>query len=306
MQHNPFADWGAAYGVREYQPMSAADAIAAFLAAMEAAGLEPAEPIASRLGGGKLVRFACKGDRAGKANAWAILHLDDGRPAGAFGSWKHGISEKWRGPAVEPMSPAERRERAARYRKDQQRREAERLAAQRAAAAACVERWSRAGPADPAHPYLVAKGIAGEGLRQSGHWLLVPMRDAAGGLWNVQRIAPDGTKRFEKAGRQAELFCLIGDPREAIVIGEGYGTVAVIRRATGLAVVAAFSSANLMATALAIRAAYSDTDLIVAADDDAHLVEHPKIKKNLGMEAAFEAAKAVGGRVAVPPTREAA
>jgi len=301
MQPNPFAAFGAHHGRDAFVPMRPEEAIAAFISAMEAAGLEPSEPIGARLGNGDLVRFCVKGDRAGKANAWAVLHLDHGRPAGAFGSWKLGVSEKWRAEGVEPLSPAERRERAARHRVEKERREVERRSLQLKVAARCQASWDTFGPADPKHPYLVAKGISGEGARQGGNWLRIPMKDAAGVLWNVQRIAPDGLKLFEKGGRQEGLFCIIGEIGETVVIGEGFGTMSVVRRATGLPVVAAFTAGNLMTTALAIRAAHPQADIVLAADDDAHLVDHPKIKKNLGMIAAIDAANAVGGRVAMPP-----
>jgi putative DNA primase/helicase len=42
---------------------------------------------------------------------------------------------------------------------------------------------------------------------------------------------------------------------------------------------------------------------VICADDDAHLVEHPRIRKNLGIEYAKAAALAVGGRLAVPSER---
>ena len=46
-----------------------ADPITAFLAAMEATGIKPIEPIASLLGP-KLCRFRCDGDGKRKRNGW--------------------------------------------------------------------------------------------------------------------------------------------------------------------------------------------------------------------------------------------
>lgn len=276
------------------------DHIAAFIASMEAAGLCPAEPIADLLGAGELVRFSVKGDRLGKRNAWAILHLD-GMPAGAFGSWKHGVSEKWRAGVAELRSPAQRRELSAAIREEQEARAAGRIRLQDEAAQAVGQEWERAGAVNPLHPYLVAKGVNGEGLRQRGNLLLVPMRDEEAKIWNLQRIAPDGTKRFAKGGRQQGLFCVIGDPHGVLCVGEGYATCAVVRRATGEAVAVSFSSANMVRTATACRSLYPDADIIALADDDPHLVDNPNIRKNLGFEAAYAAAAAVGGRVALPP-----
>lgn len=276
------------------------DHIAAFIASMEAAGLCPAEPIADLLGASELVRFSVQGDRAGKKNAWAILHLD-GVPAGAFGSWKHGVSEKWRAGSAQHLTPSERREQAAAFKRERERREAAKRAEQAEAAKRCSLRWEAARPFDPHHPYLRAKGISGEGSRQDGNRLLVPMFDADGALWNLQAIAPDGSKRFAKGGLQAGLHCIIGSRTDCILIGEGFATCAVARKATGLMAVAAFSARNLRDVAVTINAAYPGSDIVILADDDAHLVNHPLIRKNVGVEAAKDAALAVGARVAMPP-----
>lgn len=275
------------------------DATAAFISAMEAAGIKPVEPIADRLGP-DLIRFACEGDGKGKRNGWALLHLDR-VPAGAFGNYRLQISERWRAGSVDRPSPSERRERAELYREQNARREAVKLAEQHEAADRCRVRWGNAKGADPRHPYLVRKRVPGDGLRQDGNRLLVPMLDADGVLWNLQAIAPDGSKRFTKGARQAGLFCLIGQPDAVLMVGEGYATCAAARRATGHAVAVAFSAKNLTATALAMQEAYPDCDLVILADDDAHLIDHPTIKANVGLEAANAAALASGGRVALPP-----
>lgn len=285
-------------------PMSESDTRLAFLSAMEAVGMKPVEGILSRLGP-DLLRFRCEGDKPGKLNGWAILHLD-GVPAGAFGNYRLGISQKWCAGVAEQLSPAQRRERSAAIREEQEARAADRIRLQVQAAQAVEQEWERAGPVNPCHGYLVAKGIDGEGLRQRGNLLLVPMSDEAGKLWNLQRIAPDGTKRFAKGGRQRGLLCVIGEPQGVICIGEGYGTCAVVRRATGEAVAVSFSSANMVRTATACRSLYPDSDIIALADDDPHLIDNPNIRKNLGMEAAYAAAAAVGGRVALPPRGVAA
>jgi putative DNA primase/helicase len=281
--------------------MMVTDIIPSFLSAMEAAGMRPAEPIADRLGS-DLIRFSCEGDRAGKRNGWAVLHTD-GRPAGAFGNYRLQVSETWRAERPEPLSPIERKRRAAEYRKQKAEREAATVKAQQEAAERCRERWDRAGAVNPDHPYLVKKRISGWGLRQEGSRLLVPMFDQEGILWNLQTIWPDeaGTKRFAKGGRQKGLFCLVGPVDAVVMIGEGYATCAAAHRATGHAFAVAFSAGNLLATATAIAATYPDGDIVVLADDDAHLVNHLTIKRNVGLEEARAAAQAVGGRVALPP-----
>ena len=278
------------------------DIIPAFLSAMASAGVKPTEPVADRLGSG-LVRFHCEGDGKGKRNGWAVLHLD-GRPAGAFGNYRLQVSETWRAGQAEDLSPAERREQAAHFRAEQERRAAAKRAEQEATALDCQRRWNAARVASHHHPYLQRKRIPSEGVKQEGARLLVPMRDDSGAIWNLQSIAPGGTKLFAKGGRQGGLFCLLGQPDGAVMIGEGFATCAAARRATGLAAAVAFSAKNLMTIALTIRDMWPDCDIVILADDDAHLIHHPTIKRNVGLDAAREAAEAVGGRVAIPPSGE--
>ena len=278
--------------------------VSAFIDAMTAAGMKPIEPIAGKLGKG-LVRFRCDGDGKGRQNGWAILHLD-GRPAGAFGNYKLGVSERWRAGSTERLSREKRTAMAAQFREEKRKRDADLLATQECAAGECQRLWAAASPADPAHAYLVKKGISGEGLRQCGNRLYVPMYDEAGKLWNIQRISPDGTKLFAKVGRQAGLHFVIGEPGAKILIAEGYATGASVRRATGYAAAVAFSWKGLAPVALMMRQRFPDAEIIVCADDDAHLVNHPKIGRNIGVEAAHDAARAVGGRVALPPRKATA
>lgn len=280
--------------------MNAGEAIADFIGAMEAAGVRPVEPIAQALSGGGLVRFRAEGDKPGRKNGWALLYLD-GKPAGAFGCYRLGVRERWRADRAVTLSPAERARMQREWRQNAQKRAQERQEAQRAACVAAAELWASAGAPSASHPYLVRKGLSGEGLRQSGDTLLVPMRDVTGRLWNVQRIRPDGFKLFLKGGRITGLLCLIGEGGNTLCVGEGWATMAAVRAATGHPVACAFTGENLEPVARLIRRQWPGLDLIVCADDDAHLLEHPTIKKNLGLEYARAAAAAVGGRLAVPP-----
>ena len=280
--------------------MAATDPISAFIDAMVAAGMTPVEPIAVKLASGGLIRFECEGDRKGRKNGWAVLHLD-GMPAGAFGHHAFGISQSWRANATRVLSHGERADLAREWEAGRRKRDTEALARQEGVASECQRVWSNSRSADPFHPYLMRKRISGEGIRQTGSRLIVPMLDGVGQLWNIQRIGPDGQKRFTKGGRQKDLHLVLGQPAGTILIAEGFSTTASLRRATGHASVVAFSKDNLTATARSIRARWPDAEIIICADDDAHLVSNPRVLNNLGVEAAQEAARAVGGRVVLPP-----
>jgi len=168
-------------------------------------------------------------------------------------------------------------------------REQERLQAQ-ASAAQIARKWlTQAIPADAGHLYLFRKRIAPERLWQAGDRLLVPVTDQTGTVWNIQTIAPDGDKRFLKGGRTKGVFWFAGKANDRLVIGEGMATVAAIRRATGLPVIAALSAHNLPTVAALVRAKCPDLHITIAADDDA-----------AGMKAAREAAETTGASLALP------
>lgn len=154
-----------------------------------------------------------------------------------------------------------------------------------------------AAPAPADHPYLVTKGIKPHGLRFDGVNLLVPMRDTAGDLYSLQRIAPDGDKRFQPSGQVKGCYFSIGKLTKAdgvLIVAEGFATGASIHEATGQAVAVAFNAGNLLPVAEALRNKYPALRIIVAADDDVNTPGNPGVTK------ATEAARAVGGLLAVP------
>lgn len=277
------------------------DPVSDFLDAMGAAGIRPVEPIADKLAAGGPVRFRADGDKPGRRNGWAWLHLD-GVPAGVFRHYRLGVRTVWRaGSDPRSLSPAERRTIMAQARESEARRRAETEAKQEAAACAARDLWRGAGKADPAHGYLARKGLPAFGIRQHRDALLVPIVDCTFRLWNIQRIYPDGRKLFLTGGRTDGLFWPHGafwhDGRPSagpLVIGEGFATLAAVHYATGHGVVAAMSARNLETVARAMRKLFPGRTLIVAADDDRHLSE------NIGLNAARRAAESIGALLATP------
>jgi putative DNA primase/helicase len=277
------------------------DAVSGFLDAMQSAGIRPLEPIAHKLAAGQPVRFRAEGDRPGRRNGWAVLHLD-GVPAGVFRHYRLGIRSIWRaGSDPRTLSPAERQAIMAQAHEAGARRKSETLAKQDAVAKQAQALWKAAGSVDRAHGYLAAKGLGPFGILQSGAALLVPMFDPAFRIWNLQRIAPDGGKRFLPGGRIDGLFwphaMHLADGRASpgpLVIGEGFATVAVIHEATGFAVAAAMSARNLEPVAKAMRGLFPVRQIIIAADDDSHLAE------NIGLGFARMASESIGGLLAIP------
>ena len=277
------------------------DPVSDFLDAMGAAGIRPVEPIADKLASGHPVRFRADGDKPGRRNGWAWLHLD-GVPAGVFRHYRLGVRTVWRaGSDPRSLLPAERRAIMSEARASEARRKAETSAKQEAAAGLACDMWRGSSKPDPAHGYLTRKGLPPLGIRQHGDALLVPMVDGGFRLWNVQRVYPDGRKLFLRGGRTEGLFWSHGtflpngspsvDP---LVIGEGFATMAAVHHATGHGVVAALSARNLETVARTMRKLFATRTIIVAADDDSHLPE------NIGLQAAQKAAESIGALLATP------
>lgn len=172
----------------------------------------------------------------------------------------------------------------------------ERAEAQAKAAELARQILASAQSADPMHPYLQSKRISSEGLYQTADgWLIVPMQDDNGVIRSIQRISPKGTpgdwpKFYLKGGRTKGLFWQVGEVGDRLVIGEGVATVAAVRRATGLPVIAAMTAGNLPEVAILLRAKLpTDTTITIAADDD-----------EAGHKAARLAASQTGARIALP------
>lgn len=260
-----------------------------FVDAIRAAGIEPPEYIEAD---GKLHRFPTNGKR-GDDSGWYVLH-GDGIAAGAFGCHRLGIDERWRESVRRELSPEERRAHKQRMDELRRQRDAEKERRQAEAAERAGKLSEAARPETGEHRYLRNKGIQPHGVRTDGHSLMVPMRDISGALCSIQHIGPDGSKKFLPGGRVTGCYYAIGKPDGVLCIAEGFATAATIHQATGHAVAAAFNAGNLKPVCEALREKFPDARLIVCADDD-HTTEG-----NPGLTKATEAARAVGGLLAVP------
>lgn len=214
------------------------------------------------------------------------LHLDalEGRPA------EPGASEAQSQRLAAARLEAEQR---------QQREASERQQRQQAAASQARKLWNDSQPADPAHAYLMAKRIPATGIRQRYGVLLVPLRNLAGDLVNLQRIKPDGSKRFLYGGQLTGAFCVLGrlEPGVRLFVCEGWATgVTLLDRYGATAVACAMNAGNLRPVAVGLRHKYGGLiDLTIAADDDRRTDGNP------GQAAANAAALAAGALIATPP-----
>ncbi len=177
--------------------------------------------------------------------------------------------------------------------------------------------WSEAKPCE-SHPYLERKGVASYGLRV-GRWervntetgeievvarnaLLIPIQDRQRKIWGLQGIFvdPNSKKLYLKGCAKRGNFFAIGRPQQrdgrlVFILAEGYATAASVHAATGHMVFVCFDVSNLFAVARELRARQPEAYIVFAADNDTQTEGNP------GLTKAREAAKAIGGLVAVPP-----
>lgn len=194
------------------------------------------------------------------------------------------------------------RERAASQQADQARQQA----AHDLAASEAALLWQAASETGTS-PYLIRKGVQGYGVRfASDGWVLVPLIDASGKLWNVQRIAPakpasGGTdKLFLKGGRKSGLWHWCGDPAgaSALLVAEGYATAASVHQATDRPVAVAFDAGNLAHVAKALHQAHPAALIVICGDDDLQTFAEKGF--NPGRNKATAAARAVQGLAVFP------
>ncbi|TXH33862.1 MAG: DUF927 domain-containing protein, partial [Burkholderiaceae bacterium] len=209
-------------------------------------------------------------------------------------------SEAPAAPSPEVLAQRER-ERVDRQRAEQARQQAAHVAA----AADAVAQWDAASDTG-ASPYLARKGVQAHGVRFAPDGCaLVPLRDAAGALWNLQRIVPerraDGPEKlFLTGGRKSGLWHWCGDPTGAsvLLLAEGYATAASLYQATGRPVAVAFDAGNLAHVAKALRQQYRSALIVLCGDDDR--ATEARTGTNTGRVKAEAAARAVRGLAVFP------
>ena len=238
---------------------------------------------------GRVVRFHVDGDRKGKKNGYYLFY-EDGTPNGFVGTWKEGVADrrKWRaGAAVERLDRSEI---------DRRRDERRRVmgAEKKAGAEKAKALWESAAKINGAsHPYLDRKGIAPHGARIAAGRVVVPVIDAEDEIISAQTIAADGEKRFQPGSSMAGGYFRIGKEADGLLIFcEGYSTGATVHQATGCTVIICFNGDNMVAVARWAGHRWAGRSMVVAGDDDRHLVEVGKANK--GRDCAEAAARILG------------
>ena len=212
---------------------------------------------------GKFIRFDVRkrGDKAG----WCIWYENRHCTVALYGDWISAKRYEWINKDKKEITPEIKRElEDSRKRRDEElKRERDRVAAD---AAALYESLPEA---SDEFPYLVKKGVKNhDGLLR--YWeedgsIVFPARNGKGEIRSLERIFPDGRKRFYPGGEKKGNYAVLGSLEDRAFLCEGYATGASIFEATGIPVVIAFDCHNLKPVADAIG---NKVKLIVVADND--------------------------------------
>lgn len=274
--------------------------ISKLIAHLNELGFQP--PIDKIALDGRIHRF----NRDGKLNAWLIgfqNHTLKGDPyiVSQFGDWKTG--EEYNFTSSVKLSKHDKNAIEKQMKEASERRAIEKLQAQAQAASDAEDFWKTCSD-NPSSDYLALKKIKGlygckTSMGEEGRSLIVPMRDVDGKLWGYQEIRADRSKKFGYQQKKSGNFHIIPfiealQDQSTVYIAEGFATAASIHEATGLSVVVAFDSGNLIHVAKALKSKYNDKAFIICGDDDRFN------EKNVGRESAEEAAKAVLGKAIFP------
>ncbi len=194
-----------------------------------------------------------------------------------------------------PPSPQEKAAQAEQRRLAEQKALEERVQEAAEAKVRAQGRWDNAKPANPKHPYLIAKGITSPAvigaLRQDGNQLLAPMRQNKE-ITMLQAIGPNGFKSFDKGGELVGSAFLIGHPSQVttergVLVAEGFATAASLHQATGQPVLAAFTAYNLKNVAESLKDKMPNIPVTFCADND---------NNGVGIRYAEESAEIMGNR----------
>lgn len=255
-----------------------------FSTALRSSGLRPRDIVAD----GKWRRCATD-DKPAKRNGAYILH-PDGR-----GYWRNWATDdslnSWHDDKVAravPIDPAV----AERHRQQQR---AVRINAIRRAR----DQWLESRPCRLLHPYLERKGLSALGtigLREHDGWLVVPVM-WRGRVISVQRIHPDGTKRFAVGAPVKGGHYAITRERAALtVLCEGLATgLAIYQCVRNATVIVAFDAGNLLPVVQELK---PTGNVIVAGDND--IGTQMRRGFNPGIEKAKNAADLIGAGVVWP------
>ena len=242
---------------------------------------------------GTLHRFKSE-PKASKQNGWYVLHDNSDFQAGSFGCWKQGINENFISVDEKTFTLKQKQAYAKKMKRAKALYKQEKTNKQDKAKQLAQKRFNRAKTDDIGkHTYLSKKQVKGVDLRFEDGLLLVPMY-YDGEIVNIQTINAKGDKYFSVGGRIKGTYHLIGEPKNKIIICEGWATGASIYQASSECVAVCFNAGNLEPAAKHLKQLYPNYDFLIAGDNDRHN------QKNTGKESAIKTARALNCEYVLP------
>jgi phage/plasmid primase-like uncharacterized protein/phage/plasmid-associated DNA primase len=163
------------------------------------------------------------------------------------------------------------------------------------------------------HDYLNRKKISGLNIAEAGikidpkdGALLIPLKDIDDKIWSLQRIYPNGDKRFYPGGRIRGCMFFIGgrapelNYEGVIYVSEGFATSASVYLSTKSYTAGAFNAGNLRNVCAEIRRKYPKARIIICADSDRWSRGPNKSPINPGYEAAYRAKAELNVEIRLP------
>lgn len=267
---------------------------------------------------GAFHRFPGAGKKGSNKSGWYKAFPD--RKGGVFGDYSTGVQVNWQADRSSEPTDSMRAEWAT---EDARRKEVRKEAEVKAIAEVQLV-WKNAikSPAKVLkHPYLKKKEIESpERLRISRKteldgWtlpagvLLVPML-VDKNLVNLQRIMPDGAKRYWPKAPASGASLIIGgryyrdDTTKTIYVCEGWATAWTISEATKCPCMVAFSKDGLLPVARKVKGKFRTCAVVIAADNDRWTVVKQKEGlpdiPNPGVHYARLAAEEADCEIAIP------
>ena len=231
---------------------------------------------------GELHRFRLRDDKPSEKSGAILIHTD-GRPAGFVQDWRKGTKEYWKYDISGLDDEQQKYFNSEEYKKkseEQQRKAREKREAKHLKAVEAARRlWKRLEFAPEQHSYSARKHIpcfTEECLRYNPNTkcLAVPLKNIDGKLISIQWIPEEGHKTFfmdaatEGAFWSVWLDNLDKTYNGAILLGEGFATMAKVFELTKTPCVAAMSCYALERTARQLREKFPEAKIIITADND--------------------------------------
>lgn len=239
---------------------------------------------------GKLHRF----DRLKKNSGWYVSHVVRTRsskeyPLVVCGDWVSGEQFKFYENEVEPNDQQEVKAVIEKAMQENGRLKKEK---QDFAISLAADEWEVAEPSTLS-AYMHRKGFSGNfGGRVTKEGVLLIPTYAEGVMYGLERIYPDGTKRYLGGQRMKGCFYTIGQPsiNTTTYLCEGFATGCSINAATGMPVIVAFSASNMVDVAKS----FVGYKIITAGDNDRFTEGNP------GVTAAQKCSAFLGTKPIIP------